>query len=260
MYDITALTNLTDRLWQNSEKLFTSPNRKRKHPLKDILKAVLYVTKTGCQWRMLPECFPRWQLVYYYFSRWKREGLFEEILEQIRNMLRKGLGKDVSPSVGIIDSQSVKSASYGGEDRGVDGGKKINGRKRHIITDSDGLLLSVLVNAANKYDGKIAFEVISTLKYRFEKMKKIYADGSYRGKELEEKLKKELNYDLEITLRSDKSTEFKPLPKRWVVERSFAWLNGFRRLSKDYEKLTETCEAIIMIAFTCLMLNNKIFQ
>jgi transposase len=114
-----------------------------------------------------------------------------------------------------------------------------------------------VVHAANEYDGKKAFDVIKTLKYRFERMQKIYADGGYRGEELAEKLKKELNYDLEITLRSDKSTEFKPLPKRWLVERSFAWLNGFRRLSKDYEKLTETCEAMIMIAFICLMLNNK---
>jgi putative transposase len=118
----------------------------------------------------------------------------------------------------------------------VDGGKKINGRKRHIITDTNGLLLSVMVRAANEYDGKKAFDVITMLKHRFERMKKIFADGAYRGDELAEKLKKDLNYDLEITLRSDRQTEFKPLPKRWVVERSFAWLNGFCRLSKDYEK------------------------
>lgn len=262
MFDKTNLTNLTDKLWQNSEKIFESPNkqRKRKHSLKEELKAVLYITKTGCQWRMLPECFPKCQLVYYYFNKWKREGIFEEILEEVRNLSRKKLGKHVSPSVGIIDSQSVKSASYGGEARGIDGNKKVNGRKRHIITDTNGLLLSVVVHAANEYDGKMAFDVIKTLRYRLERMKKIYADGGYRGDELAEKLKKELGYDLEITLRSDKSTEFKPLPKRWVIERSLAWLNGFRRLSKDYEKLTETCETIIMIAFTCLMLNNKIFN
>jgi len=156
-------------------------------------------------------------------------------------------------------SQSVKSASYGGECRGIDGNKKINGRKRHIITDTNGLLLSVVVHAANGYDGKKAFEVIRTLKHRFDRMQTIYADGGYRGDELTEKLKKELHYDLEITLRSDKATGFKPLPKRWVIERSFAWLNGFRRLSKDYEKLTETCQTMIIIAFIALMLNNKNF-
>jgi putative transposase len=260
MYDKKYLTNLTDKLWQSSDFLFENPNRKRKHSLKEILKAIIYINKTGCQWRMLPCEFPKWQLVYYYFQKWKREGVFEEILENTRNTVRKKSGRSLSPSVGVIDSQSVKSASYGGECRGVDGNKKINGRKRHIITDTNGLLLSVVVHAANEYDGKKAFEVIQTLKYRFARMKKIYADGGYRGNELAEKLKKELHYDLEITLRSDKATDFKPLPKRWVVERSFAWLNGFRRLSKDYEKLTETCETMIMIAFTCLMLNSKIFE
>ena len=122
------------------------------------------------------------------------------------------------------------------------------------------MLLSVIVHAANEYDGKKAFDVINTLKYRFERMQKIYADGSYRGNELAEKLKKDLHYDLEITFRNDRETEFKPLPKRWVIERSFAWLNGFRRLSKDYEKLTETCETMIIIDCICLMLNNKIFN
>jgi len=254
------LTNLTEKLWQSSEKLFDLPNRKRKHSLKEIFKALIYIDKTGCQWRMLPAEFPKWQLVYYYFQKWTREGLIEEIVENLRNSVRKEMGKHISPSVGVIDSQSVKSGSYGGECIGIDGNKKINGRKRHIITDTNGLLLSVVVHAANDYDGKKAFDVIKTLKHRFERMTKIYADGGYRGDELSEKLQKELHYDLEITLRSDKSTDFKPLPKRWVVERSFAWLNGFRRLSKDYEKRTKTCEAMIMIAFICLMLNNKIFE
>jgi putative transposase len=260
MYNKEDLTNQTDKLWLNSDFFSKQPKRNRKHSLKEILRAIIYIDKTGCQWRMLPSEFPKWQLVYYYFQKWKRQGVFEEILEDIRNLVRKKLGKHISPSVGVIDSQSVKSASYGGECRGVDGNKKINGRKRHIITDTNGLLLSVVVHAANEYDGKKAFDVINTLKYRFDRMQKIYADGGYRGDELAEKLKNELHYDLEITLRSDKATQFKPLPKRWVIERSFAWLNGFRRLSKDYEKLTETCETMIMIAFTCLMLNNKIFD
>ena len=260
MYNKNDLTNLTDKLWQNSYFFSKQPKRRRKHSQKEILRAIIYINKTGCQWRMLPYEFPQWQLVYYYFQRWKREGVFDEILEDIRNTVRKTLGKNISPSVGVIDSQSVKSCSYVGEHRGVDGNKKINGRKRHLITDTNGLLLSVVVHAANEYDGKKAFDVIKTLKHRFDRMKKIYADGGYRGNELQEKLKKELHYDLEITLRSDKATKFKPLPKRWVIERSFAWLNGFRRLSKDYEKLIETCETMIVIAFICLMINNKIFK
>jgi putative transposase len=260
MYDKNDLTNLTDKLWQNSDFFSKQSKRRRKHSQKEILRAIIYINKTGCQWRMLPCEFPQWQLVYYYFQRWKREGVFDEILEDIRNTVRKSLGKQTSPSAGVIDSQSVKSGSFGGENRGVDGNKKINGRKRHIVTDTNGLLLSVVVHAANEYDGKKAFDVIKTLKHRFERMKTIYADGGYRGDELAQKLKKELHYDLEITLRNDRATEFKPLPKRWVIERSFAWLNGFRRLAKDYEKLIETCETMIIIAFICLMLNNQIFK
>lgn len=260
MYNKKDLINLTDKLWQNYKNIFEPQSRKRKHSLKEILQAVLYVDKTGCQWRMLPECYPKWQLVYYYFRKWQGEGVFDEILEYVRTAVRQSVGKEASPSVGLIDSQSVKTGSYGGDDINIDGGKKVKGRKRHIITDTLGLLLSVVVHAANEYDGKKAFEVIKTLKYRFERMKKIYADGGYRGDELRDKLAKELGYDLEITLRSDKATEFKPLPKRWVVERSFAWLNGFRRLSKDYEKLTETSETMIIIAFIALMLHNKKFN
>ena len=260
MYNKENLTNLTDKVWQSSAFFLEQQSRKRKHSLKEILQAIIYIDKTGCQWRMLPAEYPKWQLVYYYFRKWKREGVFDEILEHIRGIVREKLGKNISPSVGIIDSQSIKSGSYGGESRGFDGNKKINGRKRHIITDTNGLLLSVVVHAANEYDGKKAFDVIKTLKFRFDRMTKIFADGGYRGDELAQRLKNELYYDLEITLRNDTETEFKPLPKRWVVERSLAWMNGFRRLSKDYEKLTETSETMITIAFIMLMLNNKIFD
>jgi putative transposase len=166
----------------------------------------------------LPGEFPKWQLVYYYFKLWKKNGTFCEILEEVRGLTREKTGRDISPSVGIIDSQSVKSSSCGGQSRGIDGNKKINGRKRHIITDTNGLLLSVVVHVANEYDGKKAFDVIKTLKNRFSRMQKIDADGAYRGDELAKKVKEELRFDLEISLRSDKATDFKPLPKRWVIE------------------------------------------
>jgi putative transposase len=237
MYDKEDLTSLTDKLWQNSEFFSNQPKRNRKHSLKEILRAIIYMDKTGCQRRMLPSEFPKWQPVYYYyFQRWTREDVFEEILENIRNKIRLKLGKNISPCVGIIDSQSVKSCSYGGESRGFDGNKKINGRKRHVITGTGGLLLPVVVHSASEYDGKKAFDVIKTLKHRFGSMQKIVADGGYRGEELAAKLKNELHYDLEITLRSDKATEFKPLPKRWAVERSFAWLMVFadcQRITKN---------------------------
>ena len=164
-------------------------------------------------------------------------------------------GKPLSPSVGLIDSQSVKTTRVGGEERGYDGGKKIKGRKRHIVTDTNGWLLSVIVHAANEHDSQMGFEVMKTLQYRFERMKKIYADGGYRG-ELIDKVKQQLGWEVEITLRSDKDTGFKPLPKRWIVERTFSWFENFRRLAKDYEYTVSSSVAMVFLAFILLALNN----
>ena len=229
--------------------------RKRKHSLREIFNAIMYLLKTGCQWRMLPIDLPKWALVYYYYSQWKEDGTFEELNEILRNRLRKQKGKHLSPSVGLIDSQSVKTIRAGSEARGYDGDKKIKGRKRHMITDTNGWLLSVVIHAANEHDSQTGFEVMDTLRYCFGRMQKIYADGGYRG-ELVGEVKNQLGWDLEITLRSDKDAGFKPLPKRWIIERTFSWLENFRRLAKDYEYTVASSAAMIYLAFIAIALNN----
>ncbi len=247
-------TCLTDSQWEAIKSIF-NVKRKRKHSIREIFNAILYVVKTGCQWRMLPHCFPNWQLVYYYFSRWKHEGIIEQVNELLRNMLRKKAGKNVSPSLALIDSQSVKTTRLGGAQRGFDGGRRVKGRKRHIITDTMGLLLVVVVHAANVHDSKAAENVISKLRGRFEKLVKVIADGGYRG-ELINNTKRKFGFLLEVVLRKDESSMFSVIPKRWVVERTFAWLENSRRLSKDFEYLTSTSQAMVQLAMIQIMLNR----
>ncbi len=247
-------TDINDSQWEFIKGILNSP-RKRKHSLRDIFNAILYMLKTGCQWRMLPRDFPKWELVYYYFTCWKKNGIIEQIHEALRDMVRKQAGRNESPSLACIDSQSVKTTRLGGQDRGVDGGKKIKGRKRHIITDSTGLLLAVVVHAANLHDSKGASDVIELLRGRFNRLVKILADGGYRG-ELIDKTKTAFGWILEVVLRSDHSGNFSPIPKRWVVERTFSWFESYRRLSKDFEYRTDTSEAMIQLAMIKLMLNR----
>ena len=197
MYKTNYPTNLTDKQWQVIEKILDSKNRKRKHSLREIFNAICYLLKTGCQWRMLPNDFAPWNTVYFYYSKWKNEGLIEELNEVLRNYIRKKAGKENSPSIGIIDSRSVKTTRLGGRDRGIDGGKKVKGRKQHIITDTMGLLLAVVVHAANIHDSQSAFTVIEELKYRFSRLRKIVADGGYRG-DLVEKVKQAFGWTLQV--------------------------------------------------------------
>lgn len=198
---------------------------------------------------MLSTDFAPWNTVCFYYRKWEFEGVIEQIHEFLRLLVRKKAGRNESPSLGIIDSRSLKTSRQNAQERGYDGGKKIKGRKQHVIVDTLGLLMAVVVHSATIHDSKAAFPAIERLKFRFPRLKTIIADGGYRGK-LVGKIKKSFGWILQVVLRSDTTKNFEVLPKRWIVERTLSWFEGFRRLSKDYEVLTETSEHMIMIAMT----------
>ena len=245
-------TDLTDNQWSKIEKLFDS--RKRKHPLKAIVNALFYITKSGIQWRMLPKEYPKWQLVYYYFRKWTSEGLIEEMHEMLRSLCRKQAGRAESPSLGLIDSQSVKTSSMT-HDKGYDGGKKVQGRKRHIVTDTMGFILSVVVHSADIQDREGAKSVLQELRFKFPRLKKILADGGYTG-ELGLWVLQMTDWVLEIVAKVAGTGRFNVIPKRWIVERTFGWFNFNRRLAKDYEINTDCSTAFIQLTMCRIMLNR----
>jgi len=248
-------SDLTDRQWQVIKKIIAD-KRKRRNPLRKVVDALLYITKSGCQWRMLPKEYPVWQSVYYYFRKWKRDGMFEEMNDALSSMVRKGKGKSGPPSVGIVDSQSAKSVNVCQEECGYDGGKKIKGRKRHIVVDTLGLLMTVVVHAANVHDSVAAKGVFKVLKDKFLcEIGKIFADGGYKGRPLREWTAEHCGWDVEIVKRNE-ANRFKVLPKRWIVERTFAWISFQRRTSKDYERLTDSSVAFTQLSMVRLMLNK----
>jgi len=248
-------TDLTDSQWQFIEKILND-NRKREHKLRDIWNAIIYLVKTGCQWRMLPHDFPHWSAVYYYFKKWKNNGLFEEVLDNLNERQRKLHKKKVEPSVGIIDSQSIKVAHTCSQDVGYDAGKKIKGRKRHILTDTIGCLLLVLVHSAGIQDRNGIKLVLPVFKYKFwGSIKAIIADAGYSGQPIVEWVKQQFSWNLEIVKRTEQSN-FKVLPKRWIVERTLAWISYSRRNSRDYERLTLTSQTMTQLAMIRIFTNR----
>lgn len=244
---------LSEKQWDIIKSAF-EPKSERGRPIthtkKSIVDAILYVLKGGITWRMMPNDLPPWKTVYDHFSRWNKAGVWEKVLDSLNKIRRQKVGREAAPSYGIIDAQSVKT-QYASEERGIDGGKKVKGHKRHIIVDIMGNLLYVSVHAANKSDTVAACDVLERASEKHSSILAYSGDAGYRGtavKFTDEKLNLTLHISEKI-----KDT-WAVLPKRWVVERTFAWLNNFRRLSKDFEILTATSENMIRIAMIKLTL------
>lgn len=245
-------SDLTDPQWAILESWIPDARpggRPRKTNMREVVNAIFYLNRQGCTWRALPHDFPPWKTVYNYFTAWQQDGTWDQFLTALRRRVRRAAGRDPDPRVGCIDSQSVKTAA-GGQDVGTDGGKKVRGRKRHIVVDTMGLLLAVVITAANMNDARAAQEVFAQMPGTdFPRLETIQADNGYHSPELDRWLRVHHRpYRIWVVSRPPGETQFKPLRSRWAVERTFAWLGLYRRLSKDYEHTTESSEAVVKIA------------
>jgi putative transposase len=281
-------TDLSDKEWKMIEPHIPTPighGRPRIHSLREILNAIFYLLRSGCQWRMLPNDFPRWPTVYHYFRKWRIDGTWERINQAIRERLRVHLKRDPQPSAGIVDSQSIKTSGVGGEERGYDGGKKIDGRKRHLLVDTEGFVLMAKVHSAKVLDQEGIKLLLERANEKFPRLKHLWLDAGYKGEDKGKGwVQKVLGWTVEIAERPRKPAPekvlmrwaaelanegmkvdwqkllpprgFQALPRRWVVERTFAWICPNRRMSKDYERLCATGEAFIYTAMTRLMVRR----